>query len=348
MSKINEAGLPSQAIRLFKLVALIAESPGIDPERLKDALEAETGRTWGTSTFFKDIRILKDLGVLEEGAHRTGYYLVGASFSDDEMKLILNALRVMGVNLRSPGSRELYERLLKRMAKSRSDLDVLSYPVEAVANRVSIETLSEDFHELTEALRPAIRSGQEVLIRKVRDPWKVGVFINFRVYPMQLIFHDTAWYLLAEEAEEKGFKIFRLDRLSPIVEATSTKPRGSRVQQKRLQEAKALLRLGWGMALPDGPEGMRETSLVAVEVWFDAYAANFLRESPRMHPTQEMVERDHGEIVFRVRLPDRALVHFERWVAAWGAHAWVRSPESLRLKMKQQYEQVLARYHDQA
>src|SRR5690606_25422047 len=107
---------------------------------------------------------------------------------------------------------------------------------------------------------------------------------------------------------------------------TSTRPRGIRAQRRRLEEAKSLLAQGWGMTLPDGADGEAgDAALVPVEVWFDAYAANFLRESQRLHSTQETEELGEGEIAFRVRLPEKALIHFERWVAAWGGHACVRS-----------------------
>lgn len=347
MTKAAEEALTPQAQRLFRLVALIAESPGIDQERLKESLEADTGRSWGTSTLFKDIRLLKELGVLADGAHRSGYFLMGSSFPDDEIKLILNALRVQGVNLRSAGARELYERLLKRFARNRADVDILAYPVEAVANRVSVQTLDDDFRELVEVLRAAIRTGQEVVIRKLRDPWKVGVGIDFRIYPLQFIFHDMAWYLLAEDAEEAWFKLFRLDRLSPAVEVTATIPRGIRTQQQVLHQAKALLHQGWGMTLPTPPsKPCQEIALVPVEVRFDAYAANFIRESPRLHPTQELQELPQGELLFRVRLPESALTQFQRWLASWGEHGIVRSPEMLRERLIRLHRAALARYVD--
>jgi predicted DNA-binding transcriptional regulator YafY len=70
---------------------------------------------------------------------------------------------------------------------------------------------------------------------------------------------------------------------------------------------------------------------VAIEIWFDAYQARYIRERPDWHPTQEIEEHADGTLTLRFR--SGALAEVRRWVMSYGSHAEVIAPESLRTEV---------------
>lgn len=339
-------GAVSPGDRLLAVARLVAEHPGIGREELLEALEVETGRAWGAATLFADLKKLRAAGILAPGPHRDGYFLAGPSFSDRESRGMLGALRMLSDNLRSPLATDLYRRIEGRLARSRS-VELLAYPVEAIGNRVVLDTSHEDYRELVRELEKHIRRGQEVIIRKIFHPWEETPHKEavHHVVPLQFLFHDVAWYLLAEDRADGQFKVFRLDRLDRHICPTGTPARGSARQLAALQEAHALLELAWGVLIP--PRGTRQDDpdLVPVQVKFDAFAARFIRESLRRHPTQSIRKSGEG-IVFSARLPECALEEFGRWVFSWGPHARVLEPVRLRMELAGRFAQAADLYRN--
>ncbi|MBM3274371.1 MAG: WYL domain-containing protein, partial [Candidatus Sericytochromatia bacterium] len=280
-----------------------------------------------------DLRELKKAGLLADDTHRDGYYLVGPSFSASEAKPMLGALRVLAENLGSPLSSSTFDRVTRRMARTRN-VELLAYPVEAIGNRLVIDTRQEEFRELVSRLETFIRMGREVTVSKFFHPWEAASHKEtpYRVVPLQLLFHDLAWYLLAEDRADNQFKVFRLDRLRPAVTPADAPARGLEAQRRALDEARALLQLGWGVIIPPRGTTAESPDLVTVKVRFDAYAAQFIRESINRHPTQQW-RRVGDTMHYTVRLHDISLDEFGRWVFGWGEHALVTEPASLRDKL---------------
>lgn len=329
--------------RALQVISVIANEPGISVEGLLSVLEA-MGKPISPATLRRVITELKRREIISQAPQRMGYFLGGSMFSPEEQRTLINALRMEGINLRNPLARKLHDQLLKRLGKDQ-DLDVFGYPSVAIANRVVVRTLGEDYAMLMEGLHAAIRDGREVMIHKIRDPWHEG-HSHFRVIPLQFIFNDIAWYLLAEDLEARWFKVFRLDRLSPALDLLDAPGRGLRRQAAVLKRAKKILSHGWGMRLPDSPfdpEALDQHT-VDVEVVFDASVAAFIEENKRRHPTQRSQKYKDGRRAFRVKLPTCVLGEFSRWVMAWGPKAVVTRPESLASKLREHYEEAVQAY----
>lgn len=340
------AGVLSPGDRLLAVTRLIAEHPGLGLEDLREALEVDTGKAWAPATLFGDLKKLKAAGVLAPGMQRDGYYLSGPAFSEAEARGMLGSLRMLAQNLRSPLAADLYRRITGRISRTRN-VDLLAYPVEAIGNRNVLDTTDEDYRELVRRLEPHIRRGQEVTIRKVFHPWEQAAHKDARhvVVPLQFLFHDLAWYLLAEDRADNQFKVFRIDRLHKEVEPTGTPARGIALQLAALEEAHEFLELAWGVFLPPRGTTRDDPDLVRVQVKFDAFSAQFIRESLRRHPTQSIRKAGDG-IVFSARLPKCALGEFGRWVFSWGEHAVVVEPADLRKQLGERFEKAAARYRN--
>ncbi|MBM3267823.1 MAG: WYL domain-containing protein [Candidatus Sericytochromatia bacterium] len=330
--------------RLLAIAALVAEFPGMKVEELRESLAGLTGKDWGLATLFADLKRLRAAGLLAEGTQRDGYYPPGPAFSTHEARVLLGAMRTLAENLGSPLCTDRFRRISRRLARSRR-LDLLSYPAEAVGNRAVLDTTDAEYVALVESLEEPIRIGQEIRITKVFHPWDAAPHksATHRVVPVQLLFHDVAWYLLAEDAADGQFKVFRLDRLAKAIEATGAPARGAAEQLAAVREARALLDLAWGVMIP--PRGTTKDSpdLVPVSVRFGPFAAQFIRESINRHPTQH-TRKAGDDLVFSARLHPCSLQEFGRWVISWGPHAEVLAPPGLRTDVAGQLRQAAARY----
>ncbi len=332
------------ADRLLVVAALVAEFPGIKLEELRECLADKSGREWAPATLFADLKKLRAAGLLAGGTRRDGYFPPGPAFSEPEARALLGAMRTLAENLGSPLCTDQFRRISRRLVGNRR-LDLLAYPAEAVGNRPVLDTTDSDYIALVEELEADIRIGREIAITKVFHPWETAAHKQSThvVVPLQLLFHDVAWYLLAEDRADGQFRVFRLDRLSKAIRPTATPARGLEAQRAALKEARALLDLAWGVMIP--PRGTTKDSpdLIPVAVRFGAFAAQFIRESINRHPTQHT--RKSGEdLIFSARLHPCSLKEFGRWVVQWAEHAEVIAPRDLREEVAGRLRLAASRY----
>lgn len=333
--------LPPEVRRLFAIAAIIGETPGITFERLKEELELELGlvKAIGTSTLHQDIKRLKALRMLPEDRHREGYYPTTFAFDSDEREALLVALRIQADDLRNPHARALLDRLARRLGSGQDDL---TYPVEAVGHRVIVETMDGPRVPFIQRLRTAIRRGHPLALTEKRNPYDMmGQVRAYTVYPLQLIFHGVAWYLLVEDQadEKQRYKVFRLDRLHESCEHVGP-ARGAKLQRAALARAKALMLHAWDIAVPARIDDLEE-----VVVWFDAGAQRLLNEVERGIPNFTLrTARTGVHAHFRLPRQEDVRNEFQRWVATWGSLAEVLEPADMREAMRRRHRAALERY----
>jgi predicted DNA-binding transcriptional regulator YafY len=337
----------AQHDRMLGIVAVIAQQPGIGTEELADALADQAGKRWGKATLFADLKRLKSAGILADQRHRKGYFLTGPTVAPEDMRALMNGLRIQAEDLENPIAKRLYEQQLARFARTRDDEAYFGYPVEALGNRPVTRGAGGELAQAMEALRDPILRGQRVRVRLVRDNWhKHKGPRNHDVFPLQFVFHDVAWYLLCENAETRQFFTLRLDRLSPVVTPIGKSARGARLQAERLELAKGLMAQSWGICLPPhDAEGALAAPLVTARVWFHPDKSGFIEEANRRHPAQAVTRRPDGAI-FEVALPDHPSVwlFFKVWVLGWGAAAEVLEPAALRQAIADELAEQHQRY----
>lgn len=370
--------------RLMLLVATLVQYPGIgyDPnnDSSGDALilvqgqlrevAKEAGFEWpegypATATIRKDMQALRDYGILERRMYRWGYYLGTGAMRLDELQVAFQALASQAKYQGNPQARRIYETLEKRLR----GLDLerkgeFFYPVRQHLNRAIVYTDPEEmmaknenrrtlFHEL-EKVEGAILQGQAIAVSRTSDPYGRGRVGERQIWPLQLIYHDIAWYLIYEYCHNGHLAVSRLNRFSDYCQVISA-GRGLAAQQQSLARAHQLLENGWGLYLGEVEQQQAELQgelpLLAVKVRFFGQAVAFIREGECRHPRQKV--RDHSKdrpvgeeafVDYEVRLPERSLDEFLLWVNKYGGNACVLSPPQLVERHRQVAKALGNRY----
>lgn len=306
--------------RLMVLIATLIRHPGVgardslakpgEHDAAQDILSKmqQTAQALGLAlpaysvhTIRKDLKTLRRYGILDRRMYRWGYYLGTGALSQEELQAALQALATQAQFQGDPQIRRLYKTLERRLRGLNLALDgQLFYPVRTHLSRTIVYTDPEEmmqqghyrrtlFHEL-ETVERAIASGQPLELLRHRDPHGSLGTGHLRVYPLQLIYADAAWYLLCEHLHNQHLEIARADRLSEQVKVLDASGRGTAAQRQILQVAHQLLQQGWGLYLGSPEEQQQErlakAALILVRVRFFDPVAEFILEGECRHPTQ--------------------------------------------------------------
>lgn len=368
--------------RLLVLIATLVRHPGIgaiDPNATRstqhDAIAAvqiqlqavaeELGialPSYSVHTLRKDLKTLRRYGILENRMYRWGYYLGTGAMSAFELRVALQAIAAQAQHQGNPLARRVYERLERRLRGLDLALDgQLFYPVRTQLDRAITHTDPEEmmrrgqyrhtlFHQL-DAVEAAIASGTAIEIYCSRNPYGTATLGCQAIYPLQLVYHEIAWYLLYEELDTGHFVIERVDRLGDHCRRLAQGDRGLAAQREGLRRAQQLLRDGWGLYLGDRQQQRQELAgrvefVVAIVRFFEPVMA-FILEGELRHPQQELHKGKQDGVAYvdyQVRLPARSLPEFGRWVNRFMQFALVLAPESLVKKHHQAAIELLDRY----
>jgi predicted DNA-binding transcriptional regulator YafY len=322
--------------------ALTSVATGL--EQLSIEIDREIAAS-SVPTLRKDLEFLRKYGIIEERMYRWGYYLGTGIFSHQELQVAVQALKDIGNRLGDPSVRELYQKLEKRLrGLELGERDL--YPVRSQLNQSIVHTNPDQMREqklyrstLFDRLsdvETAIVTGQAIEIYYARAPYQTGTTHHLQVYPLQLIYHDVAWYLICDRIDSGYLAAIRLDRLSNhLCQLTHLPPRGKSAQLDRLKVIDRLLHNGWGLSLGSNEQQFQELNGaegIEIKVRFFGKVAPFIQEGEKRHPRQKIViKKDlNGKLDFinySIILPERSLPEFFRWVRQFGSQALVLSPE---------------------
>jgi len=356
-----------------------ADTSALGPGRHHDALEAvrarllQRARAWhfelpycSPATLRKDLETLRHYGILERRMYRWGYYLGTGAIRDEELPVVLDALALQARSLGDPQARRTDRRLRKRLRGLDAERNGrLFYPVRQQLDRAVVYTDSEQmwaageyqnnlFHRWDE-LTEAIGTGSAIELSRASDPYAQGQVGRMRLFPLQLIYREVAWYLIYETEPPGHLAVARVDRFHNYLHGLG-KQRDRDEQARRLRQAHQLLLQGWGLFL-GSPEQQQaelqgELSFETVTVRFFPPAIAFLQEGKRRHPTQRLRTVPDGttgaaqHLDYTVRLPPRSLPEFSLWVYRFMDKARVRQPDHLVQAHAQAARTLAAHYRD--
>ncbi|MDB9510891.1 WYL domain-containing protein [Kamptonema animale CS-326] len=317
-------------------------------------------------TIRKDMETLRHYGILDKRMYRWGYYLGTGALNREELQLAFHALGSQAKYQGNPQARRIYATVAKRLRGF--DLKLKGeffYPVRQHLNRALVYTDPDEmaeqgeyrntlFHQL-DVVEQAIVRGQAIEVCRNSDPYgrkRVGMM---RVWPLQLIYYDRAWYLVYEYCENGLFAISQVNRFSDYCQFISLPVRGLAAQEQSLQRTHKLLENGWGLYLGEVEEQQAELqgnlSFETVKVRFFGPVMAFILEGDRRHPRQKIrpgkkdaVTGDFAYVDYEVMLPPRALKEFILWVFKHANHAQVLSPPSLVEQHRDAMNAAAARY----
>jgi predicted DNA-binding transcriptional regulator YafY len=317
-------------------------------------------------TLRKDLKTLRDYGILDDRMYRWGYYIGTGAFSPEELQIAFNALESQALFQGHPLVKQVYLKLKQRLRgfqlPNRQDF---FYPVRQHLNRVINYTDPEEmmakgkhknslYHSL-DKVEQAILEGQALCLYRIDDPYQHQGLGAMEVYPLQLVYHDIAWYILCEDLKTGGFATNRVNRLSEEYKILKHCPRGSEAQQKSLKAIYKLLENGWGLNLGSWEEQQAELTgtltLIPVKVRFFPPVSRFILEGERRYPEQRLKmglkdpETNKPRYVdYSLNLPPRSLDEFSFWVQRYGDKALVMEPAILKERHRQGAIALARRY----
>jgi hypothetical protein len=317
-----------------------------------------------TPTIRKDLQTLRDYGILDRRMYRWGYYLGTGAMSLEELRVAFNALESQAQYLGDPQVRQIHQILEQRLRgldlENKGDF---FYPVRAYLNRPIIYTDPDEmiakgkyqhtlFHCL-DTVENAIAQGQLMELYRHCEPY--GQQIGYmQVYPLQLFYHDIAWYLLYEEDKTQHLVVERVDRFKDHCQIMKCQPRGQKAQWESLKIAQKLMKAGWGIYLGQPEEQqlerMGKLPFEQVKVRFFPPVTTFIREGECRHPSQKIIpskEQQNGDsayVDYLVKLPRRSFHEFSRWVYRHMGSALVLAPDELVEKHRKEAQALATRY----
>jgi predicted DNA-binding transcriptional regulator YafY len=369
--------------RFMLLIAVLVQHPGIGGRNSKasadqDALESvqtqmkilahELGLNqpiYSIPTLRKDLATLRQYGILQGGRYDWGYYLGTGAFNRQELQLAIHALAAQANYQGDPRTKQVYQALAQRLkGLNLTTSGALFYPVRTQFNRAIVHTDPEEmaakrqyrdtlFHCL-ETLETAIVQGLPVKIRQARNPYQ-NKSKSWEVYPLQLLYHDIAWYLICEDFTSGHLSVSRVDRFKNYLQLLNSEGRGIESQWRSLQAAHQLLENGWGLFLGEPEEQRMERqgslTLIDVKVRFFPPVTRFIAEGERRHPKQKIrlavPDKGTGEAAYldyMVKLPARSLDEFSLWINRFMSSAQVLAPTTLVEKHKAAAMYLIQRY----
>ncbi len=365
--------------RLMLLIATFIHHPGIGcPDRLgnnsqsvHESLEAVQEKVcevakqydirltkYSIPTLRKDLVALRKYGILEKRIYRWGYFLGTGVMSLKDLQVALNAIASMAKYQRSPQAIRIYDDLEKKLRTKSESSDIL-YPVRSQIDRAIIYTDIDEIidrkknrynlYQSLDQIEAAILIGQALEIHRYIDPYSNNIGY-LQVFPLQLIYHDIAWYLLYEYVNNGHLEIERVDRFTEQIELID-QPRGIDLQRSRLAVALQLIKNGWGLYLGEQDKQLKEIAgnleYMHIKIRFFAPVITFIEEGEKRHFSQSFDKHGKPEYLdYNISLPERSLNEFCRWVNQFMDNAQVREPPELVERYRSQVKQLANLYNE--
>jgi predicted DNA-binding transcriptional regulator YafY len=308
--------------RTDRLLAIVLELQAKGWQRAED-LAATFEIT--KRTIYRDMLALLEAGVPVVSIPGQGYSLVEGyflpplSFSTDEALMLILGADLMAQNID---------------AQYHLAAQTASHKIQAVlpeSLREDVSTLQESIRFITssptqEAQKPLVQLCRRAIIQRrtiqfiYNARFSQGEVVTTRsADPYALLCVNQIWYLNAFCHLRNEPRHFRLDRMEQcqVTGVTFSRP--------------ATLKIG---------PSPQEDRNIEVRVLFDHETVRWMREAPSFFKTGEEDHPDGVVVTLLVRREDELL----QWLLGWGAGAQVLAPESLRLRVREAIEAMLARY----
>ncbi|CAK6700565.1 AAA family ATPase [Synechococcus sp. CBW1107] len=364
------------------------------PEHLIAQLETIPGAYLAgeAATLRKDLeKLLTPYGFRSRNDNvRHGYAIGTALLSAHRLREIHGVVSQAAGRLADPTAQDLLAELEQRLQWGGLALDTAT-PVRAFANRsiVSSALVRPDSlaaERQAEALETAIVERRRIELERYVS---VGSFADspsgsFRVWPLQLLFHNIGWYLVYEEdaigTSEGLIRSERIDRLA-LRRSERGNRRGDDVHAQALKRLEWLLHHSGGIYFGDNLDAqqrlaspnprLRAKHLVTMRFCCQGWCFAFIREGLQRYPIEHtrfskplpgehwwhhpkaphVLEpgspSDTHPYPVELDLPPWTVerdIDLRNWLFGFGAGIRIDSPEALRDEHRQKLETALAVY----
>ncbi len=337
----------------------------------------------------KDIeQVLKPFGLLPAVRLRRGYFLGSGILSEPDLLKVASVLQAQAKNIEDPTALGLLDTLRDRLQRSQHDLANL-YPVRAIGNRsiVDVERLPREALARTlSQLEHEIEAGQLLELNRFTG---VGRFETtddgfFQAWPLQIVFHNIAWYLAYERADGPEAGLFQFERLDRLFRGRpQPQQRDGTAQRQALQRLQRLYEASGGLFLGHSAKMQRQflstrpatqvQATLTLELWFTDALFAFISEGTqrfplaamKMSPKRSKPGSPHSTVspdaLFSLppspdpTYPNRLQVtlprwaeqdrDLRRWILGFGSEVKLVAPDAMVAEMAQLSQELMHLYH---
>ncbi len=324
----------------------------------------------------KDIEnVLKPYKIIPDFPMRNGYFAGTVILTQQELIKVYEILQSQVKSLDDPLLLDFYTTFENRMLQSKLiNPDENIYPVRAIAHHSIVDEkyLSEiSLLKKLPYLEAAILKGELLELCRFNNSanYESDAKKFIQVYPLQIVFHNLAWYLAFEcisgEEEPELLRFERLDRLFMVYQENP--PCRSRPEQeKSLEKLHKLLKgtvgIFLGKSISDQRQflspnkAIRSQVCIRIELWFNDDTYPFIIEGTKrfsqikMSPPQlpRRINLPQSRLCsptqdkqfpnrFQVVLAKWSIEDFDllRWIVGFGKNVKVIEPPELITKIKE-------------
>ncbi len=311
--------------RTDRLLAIVLELQRKGQQRAEDL--AATFEV-STRTIYRDVQALSEAGVpiiaIQKKGYSLseGYFLPPLRFTTEEALILALGSDFMAYNFDRQyraAADSVYRKIDAVLpGKLREEVSYLKENISFFAASPLADAQLENLRQL----RRAIVECQSVCLhysKKSADPDEVGATVR-NVDPYSLARLANDWLLMGYCHLRQDIRVFRLGRIDHLT-----------VLEKRFDRP-----------VNFKPEwiGTSENRTVVVEALFDRNVARWVLETRPFSVVAEEETPDGLLLKLRVR-DERDLL---QWLLSWGKHVRILKPDSLRLMLRQEVEQMLENY----
>lgn len=333
----------------------------------------------------KDIeKVLKPYNLIPDIPLKKGYFAGTAILDRYELLKVLDILKAQAKNIEDPLALDIYNKFESRMLDSKI-IDKPTYPVRAIAHQpmVDIELVKDQtaLCHKTKEIEEIILNRELVELGKRRNTGRFNGEREgtFKAWLLQILFHNTAWYLALEyeggKPEESGLiKIERLDRLYLI--RRHLKQRSLEQQETALKNMQQLLNNSIGLHLGSNSleqkqflsskTSVRKKVEITIKLRFNDTIFKFISEGTKRFPKNRMKMSPPNDKtstktgLFSLekspdsRFPNRLEITLPRWslesidlwkwIVSFGGQVIVEEPPELVEKVREIGEGIVGVY----
>ncbi|MEM8642444.1 MAG: AAA family ATPase [Cyanobacteria bacterium P01_G01_bin.54] len=335
------------------------ETQGVIPPGYSDSVRRDMGE------------IFKPYGLMTKTSQTQGYFIGTAILSKAELLRVYNSLAGQVHHLDDPVLLTTYETFRERV-KFLQQGQASPMPVRTVLQQSIVDIQQFPTHTGSlaapgnaENLEDAILYGKVLTLKRRRGTARFAGEAEdaFQVLPLQIVFHNIAWYLGYQRLSDGLLRFERLDRLELLPSGLFTRPKAA--QAKAWDDMMRLYGASYGIYLgnsaTDQQAFLRGTARARAqieetcELWFTDAIFRFISEGTQRFPgRQQMSPRLPGAAMtatekktlfclpktgdatfpnrFKVNLPNWVITHdvdFKRWILGFGGQVKVISPQTL-------------------
>lgn len=253
-----------------------------------------------------------------------GFYIKFPNLNKEEMQALLMSSKILTKNNGFIYENQLMsavEKIKRTCIDNSTDFDDLENNTNfKMDNMGSLEKLNDKISKINYS----ISKGRAIIISYFSiNKNKLTVR---KIEPYTVIFKEGDWYVIGYCHFKEGVRTFKISRIKSI-ENTSD------IYMRPLNfSLREYLKNNWGVFT----EGQQE-----IVIRFDSAMADFIKLS-KWNVNQQISDNLDGSIIFRAFVSE--LDEIKNWVLAFGSHAEVIAPDTLRGEIKNEIKELSKKY----